>query len=52
MNFNHMLADVWEQLAKGAGIRSSDFTRNAKYNRSGDKQIFYKELMNEKMKNK
>ena len=52
MNSNPKLADIRGQIARGTGVRAGDFTRQTKNNTSGNKRVFYKELMNVKMKKK
>ena len=50
MNSNPTIGDMRGQIARGTGVRSSDFARHTKNNTSGDKQVFYKELLTAKKK--
>ena len=50
MNFNPTMADMRGQIARGTGVRSSDYAKHAKNNTPGDKRVFYKELLSVKMK--
>ena len=52
MNSNPTIAEMRGQIARGAGVRSSDFARHTKNNTSGDKRVFYKELLTAKKKKK
>ena len=52
LNSNPTLGDMRGQIARGTGVRASDFARYTKNNTSGNKQVFYKELLCTKMKNK
>ena len=51
-NSNPTMADMRGQIARGTGVRSSDFARHTKNNTSGDKRVFYKELLTSKKKKK
>ena len=52
INSNTTLGDMRGQIARGTGVRASDFARHTKNNTSGDKRVFIKELMHAKMKKK
>ena len=52
LNSNPTLGDMRGQIARGTGVRASDFARYTKNNTSGNKQVFYKELLCTKMKKK
>ena len=52
MNSNPTLGDMRGQVARGTCMRSSDFARHTKNNTSGDKRVFYKELLTAKKKKK
>ena len=47
---NPTLGDMRGQIARGTGVRASDFAKNTKNNTSGDRRVFYKELKCAKMK--
>ena len=48
-NSNSTLADTRGMIARGTGVRASDFAKNAK-NNTGNKNVYYKELLKTKMK--
>ena len=50
MNSNPTISDMRGQIAQGTGVRGSDFARHTKNNTSDDKRVFYKELLNIKLK--
>ena len=50
LNSNPTLGDMRGQIARGTGVRASDFAKNTKNNTSGDRRVFYKELKCAKMK--
>ena len=48
MNSNPTIAEMRDQITQGAGVRSSDSARHTINNTSGNKQVFYKELLTAK----